>query len=213
MKTLITFIFTLFIAAAFTNESYQKAMQASIAQLDSANNQDQLIAVANAFERIGQKESAEWLPLYYAGLAYVYLGFDQKLNLTEKDQYFAKAEELAAKAADISTNNSEITTLQGFALMGKLSADPTNRGQSLSPQVMQLFGKAMAQDKANPRVLYLMAQMEMGLARFFGNSTEKACGMLQQSIALFEANSTEGINPAWGQEQAQAILQQCGSDN
>jgi len=212
MKKLVTFMFILYSTTTFANDSFEKAMLARIAQLDTASSQEQLIAVANAFERIAQKESSEWLPLYYAGLAYTYLGFDQKFTLSEKDKYFAKAEELAANAAEVSANNSEITTLQGFALMGKLSADAANRGQSLSPQVMQLFGKAMAQNPDNPRALYLMAQMEMGVARFFGKSPDKACGMLKQSVVLFEAQPTKGIEPSWGYEPAKAILQQCSNE-
>ncbi|HAZ26352.1 MAG TPA: hypothetical protein DCY95_18715, partial [Algoriphagus sp.] len=78
------------------------------------------------------------------------------------------------KAEKLAPANSEVTALKGYAIMGKISLDPASRGQNLSPQAMQLFGKAINLDRENPRALYLMAQMEYGMAQFFGSGTDKA---------------------------------------
>ena len=202
-------MFSLFIASANTNEAYVKAMKAKIEQLHPGKSITDLQELANAFERIAQKETTEWLPLYYAAHSYIIMGFDGSLALEDKDTYLNKAIGLIEDAEKLSVNNSELTALKGYAIMGKLTADAANRGQSLSPQVMQTLGKAIQQSPENPRALYLMAQMEYGMAQFFGNGTEKACAMNQQSITLFEQEETEGIMPSWGQKAAISMAARC----
>jgi hypothetical protein len=91
-----------------------------------------------------------------------------------KDQYFDQAMELVNKADKIAPNNSEITALKGYVIMGKLSVDPMSRGQEMSPLAMQTFGKAIALDKENPRATTLMAQMELGMSQFFGSGPVKS---------------------------------------
>lgn len=208
-------IFTLALLVLFVSASlsagnpYEKAMKAQLVLLDSAETIEEYQAVANSFERIAQKESTEWLPLYYAAYSYINMGFDKSLKLHQKDTYFNKAEELLKKADAVSSNNSEITALHGYAVMAKLAADPAGRGQSLSPVAMQLFGKAIQQNNENPRALFLMAQMEYGMAQFFGSGTEKACAMAQQSVALYAKDTVEGITPQWGAEMAEQMTAQC----
>lgn len=212
MKTIIltiAFLFSFQLTFGQENTAYEKAMLAKIDQLKQASNLEDHQSVANAFERIAQKEEKEWLPLYYAAYSYIKMGFMDKLTLTEKDNYFDKAQTILSNAETIEQQNSEITALKGYALMGKLTADAANRGQSLSPQVMQLFGKAIQQDPKNPRALYLMAQMEYGMAQFFGSGTEKACGMAKQSVALFEQTEEEGITPHWGENAAKEMMNRC----
>jgi hypothetical protein len=130
-----------------------------------------------------------------------------------KDQYFDQAMELVIKADKIAPNNSEITALKGFIIMGKLSVDPMNRGQEMSPLAMQTFGKAIALDKENPRATTLMAQMELGMSQFFGSGPEKACGLARMGLELFakeEAKVTESyLLPTWGKDQAEMIGTQC----
>lgn len=130
-----------------------------------------------------------------------------------KDQFFDQALEITNQAAKISPSNSEITALHGYILMGKVSVDPGSRGQSLSPQVMELFGKAIAQDRSNPRAVSLMAQMELGMSKFFGSGPDKACGMARMSMELYqneEAKITETyILPTWGKNQMVELMKNC----
>jgi len=205
----IALIFTVALVQANDSSAYIKVMKAKIEQFNKSQSLEDLQASANAFERIAQKETTEWLPLYYAAFGYVKMGFNKTLSIDQKDTYLNKAINLVENAEEISPNNSELTALKGYALMGKLTADAANRGQTLSPQVMQTFGKAIQQNPENPRALYLMAQMEYGMAQFFGSGTEKACAMNQQSISLFEKNNSEGIMPSWGLGGAKAMLSMC----
>jgi tetratricopeptide (TPR) repeat protein len=200
--------------SAFAQDSpYQKAMKKEIAGLNEAGSLNEFQQSANGFERIIQLNPNEWQPYYYNALAYIYQGLDNSLSLTKKDEVLAKAGELIKQAQDLSPNNSEIVTLEGFKIMAQVSADPGSRGQSLSGTVLSTFGKAMKMDPQNPRAVLLMGQMELGMAKFFHSGTERACGLVKQSQAIFAAQDDETLKaklaPTWGRRVADQSAKAC----
>ncbi len=211
-KSLITLALAFaFVFSAFANDpAYESAMKKQIQAMKTIQSPEESQAVANGFLRIAEAKNTEWLPLYYAAYLQAIAAFRFDVN---KDQYFDQAMELAKKAEKIAPNHSEITALQGFITMGKLSVDPMSRGQELSGQAMQLFGKAIALDKENPRATTLMAQMELGMAQFFGSGPEKACGLARVGLELFtkeEAKVTEDyLLPTWGKREAEQVAGAC----
>jgi tetratricopeptide (TPR) repeat protein len=192
-----------------TNEAYEKAMLKEIQALGEAGPVAELQKSANAFARIADMNTGEWLPDYYAALAYANMGFRAQGGLEEKDGYYAQAKKHIEKADAVSPNNSEIVALQGFITMGELAADPNSRGQSLSGLAMQTFGKAINLNRQNPRAIFLMAQMEYGMAQFFGQGPEKACGLVNASLELFAKEAAEAkegnLNPSWGKGMAEEM--------
>ena len=106
--------------------------------------------------------------------------------------------------ADVTIIDKNIDTLR------KLSA---NRGQNLTPEAMQLFGKAIALDRENPRAVLLMAQMELGMAQFFGSGPEKACGMARMGSDLLQKEkgkiNESYILPTWGERMASQFEKVC----
>jgi hypothetical protein len=61
--------------------------------------------------------------------------------------------------------------------------------------------------------MILMAQMEYGTAKFFGQGPEKACGMAKKSLQLFELETNNvddnPLAPKWGKDMAEKMSQQC----
>jgi len=216
MKKLFTIIalFLLTVSVTIAQDSpYQKAMKKEIAKVIETDSIPELQQSANAFARIAEMNGKEWQPLYYQALAYTFQGLNRSLTLDKKDEALAKAEELIKKADAISPNNSEIVALQGFIIMGKVNADPSSRGQSMSGQVMATYGKALGIDNKNPRALALMAQMEYGMAQFFGSGSEKACKLAKQSREIFAGQNKETLKaamlPTWGKSMAESLLKKC----
>jgi len=210
----ITMLFLVTTLSAFAQDTpYQKAMKKEVAKLTESDSLPVLQQSANAFGRIAELNPGEWQPVYYQGLAYTFQGLDKSLSLDKKDEVLAKADELAQKADALSKNNAEIVALQGFVLMAKLNADAASRGQSLSGPVLQTFGKARAMDPKNPRALALTAQMEYGMARFFGSGTEKACGYAKESLAIFASQDEQALKaalvPTWGKSLAEKMAKSC----
>lgn len=211
-KSLLTLALSLmWIPFAFSADpAYENAMKKQLAAMKTIQSAEQSQSVFNGFLRISEAKTEEWLPLYYAALVQTTAAFRFEVN---KDQHFDQAMELTNKADKIAPNNSEITALKGYIIMGKLSLDPMNRGQELSPLALQTFGKAIALDKENPRATALMAQMELGMAQFFGQGPEKACGLARVGLELFAKEETK-INedyllPTWGKREAEQVASQC----
>ena len=192
--------------------AYQKAMGAQLEKLESAQTAEQLRDAANGFSRIAEMNQDEWLPNYYAALALINAGFRTE-GLQAQDAFYHEAKVLLEKTVQAHGESAELLALKGYALMAELSADPSSRGQSMSGEVMNTFGRALSLDPQNPRAMLLMAQMELGTAQFFGQGPEKACGMVQNSIKLFEQEEKQQLDatlsPVWGKDMAVKIAAQC----
>ena len=204
----LVFVWISFVKA--NDPTYVKAIQKQIGGMKTIKSAEESQAVSNGFLRIAEANTSEWLPIYYAALTQTTAAFRFDVN---KDQYFDQALELVKKADQVAPGNSEIAALHGYILMGKISLDPANRGQSLSPEAMQLFGKAISLDRENPRAVTLMAQMELGMAQFFGQGPEKACGMARMGLELFtkeEVKVDENyLLPTWGKMNAEQVAGAC----
>jgi hypothetical protein len=211
-KYILTIVlFLVWITLTFaSNSTFEEAIIKQLTSKKMIQTPEEAQEVVNGFMRIAEANGGEWLPLYYAALTKTETAFRFEVS---KDEYFDQALEIAKNAAVISPNNSEITALHGYILMGKVSIDPGSRGQSLSPQVMELFGKAIGLDRTNPRAVSLMSQMELGMSKFFGSGPDKACGMARISMELFQQEETKMtesyIFPTWGKGQMVELMKNC----
>lgn len=194
---------------AQSQEAYIKAMTKGLTTMGAVQSQEDRQAAASQFERIAAKVTDQWHPHYYAALNYVNMSFNAA-DLKEKDALTAKAQEYIDAALKLEPKNAEVVALQGFNYMAQLAADPGSRGQSLSPKAMQQFGLAVSLDGENPRAMALMAQMQYGMAQFFGSSTDDACAMAKKSIPIFDAQEEgKSLDPTWGKAMAESLIGQC----
>ncbi|MCV9385573.1 hypothetical protein [Reichenbachiella ulvae] len=209
MKTLIATLFTIVSIHAFAGEGqFEKAMTSNINKIWTSQSSD-LDQLTHTFTRIAEAEKDKWTPYYYASLCQVFKSF-QTADLKTKDAVLDAALEKLTLAENLSQDNSEIVALQGFVYMLKIEVDPGTRGQSLSPKIYQLYGKALKLNPENPRAVLFMGQMQMGSAQFFGQSTDEACQMIMSSIDLFEKQSDEDpVAPSWGMYGIERWTSQC----
>lgn len=213
MKTVFQLLFVLPVfllsAAPAVANQYEAAMQAAIEKLFAAQSPEELQAVANTFERIGQKETDKWHPRYYGALTHIMLSFQLQDN-TAKDRQLDLAQELVEAGQELSPENSELTALEGFILMLRIPIDPATRGPQYSGMSMGALQKAIALDPENPRAQMFLADMQFGTARFFGSDNSEGCATLQKALALFESNEpASALAPAWGKEWAEQNSKQC----
>lgn len=197
---------------SFTTPSkYEEAMKENIEKIYEAHDVDAYQQVINNFDRIAQMENDKWEPLYYASFGYVMMA-TQTQEPKVKDQYLDLALQKVKAGLALNENEDELIAMEGFIHMIRVTVDPATRGQQYSGLSMQALNKAVAIDPENPRALYLLGQMELGTARFFGSDTSSACEKLQRSIDLFENNDPESaIAPAWGHQSALAAAKACDS--
>lgn len=211
-KLILTSALSLLSLVAFgqSQEAYIKAMSKGLQGLGTAQSVEELQEVAGQFERISANVSNQWHPHYYAALAYINMAMRAE-GISTKDGYTAKAQTFIDKALEMVPNESEVVALQGYNYMAQLAADPNTRGQMLSGKSMQTFSQAIQLNGENPRAIALMAQMQFGMAQFFGNSTESACGMAKKSLQYFEKEEQgKSLNPTWGKGMAEGLIGQCG---
>lgn len=210
MKTILTTLLAVLITGIAYAGKYEEAMQKALNQLGEARETQSFVNTAQSFERIAKKEQEKWLPQYYASFCYIQASFTHKDPAT-KDQYLDQAQSYLDAGLKVE-DNSELQTLQGYLSMAKLTVDPMSRGQQLTPVIMQTLGKAIQMDPENPRAHYVMAQMQMGTARFFGKGEKEACQVAMTAHQKYEAaENNDPFMPTWGANSAKEMAESCNS--
>ncbi len=212
MKSLATLAFILLSlhnSWGYDYTAYQKAMQQSIQALNEAQDIASLQQSMHRFERIAKAEKSQWLPWYYAAYASITMGAMAE-EADRKDQYLDHAQQFLDEATLLETENSELTALQGYLYMIRVTVDPANRGPHMAPKATQVLSQATQMNPENPRALLLLGQMQYGTARFFNSDTAQACQLVSQAIEKFDkAPHHDALAPAWGKEMALALQKQC----
>ncbi|NJM24623.1 MAG: hypothetical protein HC859_02925 [Bacteroidia bacterium] len=197
MKTRIQFYVALAscmlaVNAATANDKYTETMQANIEKVYNAGSIEELQPVVNNFERIAVAEKTKWEPYYYASFGYTMMANREK-DGSKKDGYLDQALNAVAKAKELAPTESEVIAMEGFVHMLRVTVDPAARGQQYSGMAMQAFGKAVSLNPENPRALAMLAQMQYGMAQFFGNSTADACATATQALVKFDSFASENV--------------------
>ncbi|CAN5355653.1 hypothetical protein BH10BAC4_BH10BAC4_09440 [soil metagenome] len=205
---ILTFATATMVTSA-NDSKYFETMARNIQQVYTAQTSDEIQQAVNILDRVGSAEKTRWEPYYYASFGYIMLANREK-DSAKKDAYLDQAQIEIDKALTINPNESEIVALQGFIHMIRLSVDPASRGQKYSPLAMQFLGKAAAINPENPRALAMMAQMQLGTARFFNSPVTEACATNSRAIEKFSSYKPENpLAPVWGKGMTEDMLKQC----
>lgn len=212
LKTLPSIILLLLvpmIASVANDDKYLAAMQKNITAIYEAKTVDEFQALSNTFHRIGEAEKTKWEPYYYEAYGYIMMANTEK-EPGKKDAYLDSALKAISLAKAVKADESEIVALEGFVHMIRVTIDPASRGQQYSSLAFERFNEAVAMNPENPRALILQAQMEFGTARFFGSSTDEACGSVDKALAKFEsASPANPLAPHWGKGMAVRLKESC----
>lgn len=188
---------------------YEQAMKKNIEIVYKAKTAGEIQEAVNSFERIALAEKDHWEPSYYAAFGYIMMS-NQETDGAKKDTYLDLALASIEKAKKIAPNDSEIVALEGFVHMMRVTVDPASRGPQYSGLAMQQFGKAVSLNPENPRALLFTAQMQHGMAKFFGSPVTEACGTLSKALEKFETFKSENpLAPTWGKGMAERMKTEC----
>jgi predicted Zn-dependent protease len=203
-KVLFILAFTIS-TLGMSQSNYEQGMQKAF-QLWGEGNSAEASAL---FERIASAEKDNWLPGYYVALVNTTNAFSTQDAKTAESQ-LTKAQNALNPLLVNHPNNAELLVMQAMIHTAYIAKDPMTKGQRLSGQVMQLYGKAEAIDPNNPRVVLNKAQFEMGSAQFFGTDIKPICAQLKKAIQLFDTFKPETpFHPNWGKDQAEQTLRGC----
>jgi hypothetical protein len=212
MKKSILFLFLVIasISSFAQSEKYIAAMKANIASIDSAfKNPQNLLALANNFERIATTEKTQWLPYYYAAFCqvnYTYMEPDK----TKTDAIADKATALLNKADSLQPNNSEISCVKSMIATSHLMVNPMQRYMEYGPISATALEDAMKQDPSNPRPYSLQGEGLKYTPEQFGGGCKTAAPLLQTAVDKFATFKPESeIAPNWGKKRAEMLLNEC----
>lgn len=220
MKSLIILTITVFVASSpiwaqsiqAGSDQYKQAMSQTISTMQSHSEKSptaDILASANQFERIANAEPKEWLPRYYAGLNYVYLGFMGK-DETEKDKYLDQADINLKAGEAISADNDELAVLKAYIAQARMVVDPMNRWQQYGPLFQAGLEKAKSLNANNPRIYLLEGSSLMYTPEQFGGGPGTACPVLKQASEKFTTfKPASDLSPNWGQKQIEPLMAKC----
>lgn len=96
-----------------------------------------------------------------------------------------------------------LSALQGF----RIALDPS-LGQELGMEIGSLTGEAARLGPNNPRVLLIAAYAAQNTPPEYGGGLDKARALAERAVAAFATDKPGPLAPAWGKEEAQALLKQ-----
>lgn len=210
-KLILTFSLSLLGFTAFAQTAYDKAMTEKIGKIMDHKTPEEFTATANDFDRIGTKESTQWLPYYYAAFATIQKGrLMMKTGKTaDLDPVAAQADQYIAKAEALSPNNAEIYILKKITSGLRMMVDPMSRYMQESPIAQNALAKAKELDPENPRITVLLAEDAYFTREQFGGSKTKGAELFNKSLEQFKLYKPKtALAPNWGKEEAEYFLSQ-----
>ena len=212
MKKLFLLATVTFITAATfaQSEKYLASMKSNIAAIDTSfKNPQNLLTLANNFERIATAEKNQWLAYYYAALCQVNYTYMEK-DKTKIDAIADKATELINKADALQPNNSEISCIKSMIASSHMMVDPMTRFMEYGPESQSYIDAAMQQDPSNPRPEYLQGQGLKYTPEQFGGGCATAKPVLQASLDKYNKFvKASDIHPNWGKQRVEMLIGEC----
>ena len=185
---------------------YLKEMKENIRVLDSVNNVNSLISIAQQFEKISDSEVKEWLPVYYSAYGLAKAAFEVQDNDT-RDKFTDLAIEKTEKALVLAPSESELYTLLGFSYLSKMNTGSTIRAMKYLPKAKQVLNKAKQLNPANPRPYYLLGNIIYFTPKIYGGGKEKAMPLLNEAIDKFnQFKPVSDIMPVWGKKDCLDLI-------
>ena len=212
MKKSILFLSVMIVSVCSfaQSEKYMTAMKNNIAAIDTSfKNPQNLLALANNFERIALAEKNQWLAYYYAAFCqvnYTYMEQDK----SKVDAIADKATSLLNKADSLQPDNSEISCVKSMIASSHMMVNPMQRYMEYGPVSATALENAIKQDPSNPRPYYLQGQGLKYTPEQFGGGCKTASPLLQTAIEKYAAfKPVSDIAPNWGKQRTEMLLNEC----
>lgn len=211
-KYLLSFALVLMSLTAFAQTAYEKAMTEKIAKLESCKSSEDFQTLANDFDRIGKKETTQWLPSYYAAFAYIQKGRVQMREgkMIELDIIAGQAEKYLDAAENAGQkNNAEIHLLRKMASSLKMMVNPQQRFMTDGAKAGEELKIAEKLDPANPRIALIKAEDTYFTPEQYGGSKTKGIEMFKLALEKFNSYQPKStLDPNWGKGEAQYFISQ-----
>ncbi|WES96386.1 hypothetical protein P2W68_16240 [Chryseobacterium arthrosphaerae] len=209
-KYILSFALILVSLTAFAQTDYEKVMKDKIAKIETCKTPEDFQALANDFQRIGSKESSQWLPPYYAALAQIQKGrvMMRNGNMQDLDGVAAQAEKYLGTAQSLAgADNAEIRLLKKMAYSLRMMVSPQQRYMTDGVRAAEELNIAEKLDPANPRIALIKAEDIYFTPEQYGGSKTKGLEMFKDAVAKFNAYKPKTVlDPNWGRGEAEYFI-------
>ncbi|AZA78611.1 hypothetical protein EG347_14385 [Chryseobacterium sp. G0186] len=209
-KYILSFALVLMSLTAFAQSDYEKIMSEKIGKIEACKTPEEFQILANDFQRIGSKESAQWLPAYYAAFSYIQKGriMMRNGNMQELDGVAAQAEKYLGAAQNLAgADNAEIHLLRKMAYSLRMMVNPQQRFMTDGARASEELIRAEKLDPANPRIALIKAEDIYFTPEQYGGSKTKGLDLFKEAIAKFNAYKPKtALDPNWGRGEAEYFI-------
>lgn len=211
MKKLVLTFAIVFSLGLSAQTAYEKAMTSEISKLAQAKSGDELVSIANDFQRIADKEKTNWLPYYYAAYSQIMKGrTEMRANKTDQlDAICDAAQKYLDKSMELSKDNAENYILSKMIHGMRMLVDPMSRYQTEGALQAEALAKATTLDPENPRITIQKAEDAYFTPAQFGGSKEEGIKLFQKAKEQFaNYKPKSALDPNWGKEEIDYFLSQ-----
>lgn len=209
-KYLLSFALVLMSLTAFAQADYEKIMTEKIARIETCKTPEEFQTLTNDFQRIGSKESSQWLPQYYAAFTQIQKGrvMMRNRNMQDMDGVAEQAEKYLGTAQSLAgADNAEIHLLRKMAYSLRMMVNPQQRFMTDGARAAEEMTRAEKLDPANPRIALIKAEDTYFTPEQYGGSKTKGIEMFKEAIAKFNAYKPKtALDPNWGRAEAEYFM-------
>ncbi|CAH0134520.1 hypothetical protein MP478_18465 [Chryseobacterium sp. WG14] len=209
-KYFLSFALACMSLTAFAQTDYEKIMTEKIGRIETCKTPEDFQVLANDFERIGSKESSQWLPPYYAAFSQIQKGrvMMRNGNMQELDGVASQAEKYLGLAQSLAgADNAEIHLLKKMAFSLRMMVNPAQRFMTDGARASEELNIAEKLDAANPRVALIKAEDIYFTPEQYGGSKTKGLEMFKEALAKFNNYKPRtALDPNWGRSEAEYFI-------
>lgn len=209
-KYILSFALVLMSLTAFAQTDYEKIMAEKIAKIETCKTPEDFQTLSNDFQRIGSKESSQWLPQYYAAFSQIQKGrvMMRNGNTQDLDGVAAQAEKYLGTAQSLAgADNAEIHLLKKMAYSLRMMVNPQQRFMTDGARASEELSRAEKLDPSNPRITLIKAEDVYFTPEQYGGSKSKGKEMFKDAVSKFNAYKPKtALDPNWGRGEAEYFL-------
>lgn len=209
-KYLLSFALVCMSLTAFAQTDYEKIMTEKIAKIETCKTPEDFQTLANDFERIGSKESSQWLPPYYAAFSQIQKGrvMMRNGNMQELDGVASQAEKFLGLAQSLAgADNAEIHLLKKMANSLRMMVNPAQRFMTDGARASEELNIAEKLDAANPRIALIKAEDIYFTPEQYGGSKTKGLELFKEALVKYNNYKLKtALDPNWGRSEAEYFI-------
>lgn len=209
-KFILSFALSCISLTAFAQADYEKIMTDKIAKIETCKTPEDFQTLANDFQRIGSKESSQWLPQYYAAFALIQKGrvMMRTGNMMELDAIASQAEKYLGMAQNLAgADNAEVHLLRKMAYSLRMMVNPQQRYMTDGARAGEEINIAEKLEPDNPRVALIKAEDTYFTPEQYGGSKTKGIEQFKATLVKFNAYKPKtALDPNWGRAEAEYFI-------